>query len=313
VIVSVFFTVIFSTLIAPFNCKLQADGSFVLWNAPSIQCYEGEWLNVHLPIMSFFLITFVGVYFVVLGKQFWRYRSLFNSHVQAVDVLPETIGFLTRSYGKRVYWWELVHLFKRIAIIVCGIMLLRSKGPEVYVVMFFILLGFLLLDILAFPYERKSMMRISLLWNSIALLILMTDGFVFRSSFVPNSVKFTVGIFNICLVVFGILMSLRQAYISRISKVRKRFFEGKISGFDSDAKLISLQFYPDEDLLKAYTSQNLVSSKIKIGIEWKSDTFPELSVRQSSPLMTSAIPFEDNHELVMRPSRASHVTSKSII
>jgi hypothetical protein len=105
-----------------------------------------------------------------------------------------------------------VHILKRIAIAICGLMLVRSKGAEIYIVMFFILMGFLLLDIIAFPYERRSMMRMSLLWNSIALLILMTDGFVFRSEFVPNHVKFSIGIFNICLIAAGMLMSLRQVY-----------------------------------------------------------------------------------------------------
>jgi hypothetical protein len=308
VVVSVFFTVIFSTLISPFNCKLQSDGSFILWNAPVIKCYEDDWSNVHLPIMCFFLLIFVCLYFGIIAKNFWKHRSLFQKNAIDIETLPQTIAFLTRSYGKRVYWWEVVHLFKRIAIIVCGIMILRSKGPEVYVIMVFILLAFLLLDILALPYERKSMMRISLLWNSIAILILMTDGFVFRSVYVPNDIKFMVGILNISMIIFGMLMSLRQVYFSRISKVRKRFFDGKISGFDSETNLINLQFSPDEDVLHAYNGQNLVNSKIKIGIEWKSDNLPETVVRHSYPsaiFSTSAIPLE-----VEATSAEQHVSTR---
>jgi hypothetical protein len=73
-IVFVFFTVIFSTLITPFNCELQSDGSFVLWNAPSIKCCEDDWLNVHLPVMCLFLIVFVCVYFGLIAKNFWKHR-----------------------------------------------------------------------------------------------------------------------------------------------------------------------------------------------------------------------------------------------
>jgi hypothetical protein len=58
VVVSVFFTVIFSTLISPFNCKYQADGNYFLWNAPSLSCFEGEWLNVHLPLIVLFLLIY---------------------------------------------------------------------------------------------------------------------------------------------------------------------------------------------------------------------------------------------------------------
>jgi hypothetical protein len=147
--------------------------------------------------------------------------------------------------------------------------------------------------------------------NSIALLILMTDGFVFRSSYVPSDVKSMVGILNIIMVIFAGSMSFRQAYLSRISKVRKRFFEGKISGFDSDAQLINLQFSPDADILSAYHGENLVNSKIKIGIEWKSDKLPEEAVRRSSfaeVITTSAIPIETSTELVTNPSPSSRVT-----
>jgi hypothetical protein len=138
--------------------------------------------------MCLFFIIYVFVYFGVLAKSFLKCRGIFKKSRLIVDDLSGTIGFLTRSYANRTYWWEAVHILKRIAIVVCGLMLVRSKGAEIYIVMFFILLGFLLLDIIAFPYERRSMMRMSLLWNSIALLILMTDGFVFRSEFVPNHV-----------------------------------------------------------------------------------------------------------------------------
>jgi hypothetical protein len=138
--------------------------------------------------MCLFWILYVFVYFGILIRNFLKCRGIFKKSGLSVDDLSGTIGFLTRSYANHTYWWEAVHILKRIAIVVCGLMLVRSKGAEIYIVMFFILLGFLLLDIIAFPYERRSMMRMSLLWNSIALLILMTDGFVFRSEFVPNHV-----------------------------------------------------------------------------------------------------------------------------
>jgi hypothetical protein len=205
----------------------------------------------------------VLAYFFVIAKIFLKSRDVFQKSGLSTADLTGTLGFLTRSYGKRTYWWEIIHILKRIAIIICGIMLLRSKGSEIYVVMFFILLGFLLLEILAFPYERRSMMRLSLLWNSIALLVLMTD--------VADDVKFTVGIFYIVFIVFGILMSFRQAYRSRITKIRKRFFDGEITSYDDSSSVMNLQIKPDFDVSSACKAQNLINPKIKVSIEWKSD------------------------------------------
>jgi hypothetical protein len=275
--VSVFFTVIFSTLISPFNCKLQSDSSYTLWYAPSINCYEGEWLGSHLTMMVLFSLIYVVIYIAIISRTFFR---IYKSHMKYSS---QTAEFLTRSYNDRTFWWEAVHILKRVAIIACGVMLPRSKGSEVYVIMFFVLLGFLLLDILAFPYQRKSMMRLSLMWNSITLLVLMTDGFVFKSSYVSEDVKRMVGILNIVLILLAIILSMRQAYISRISKVRKRFFEGNLVGFDEASNLMNVQFSPDNDIVEEYKAENLVQTKIKIGFEWKAD-ISKISAIDSSPV-----------------------------
>jgi hypothetical protein len=275
--VSVFFTVIFSTLISPFNCKYQSDSSYILWYAPSINCYEGEWLGSHLTMMVLFIFIYIVLYIAIIAKAFIK---IYKSNMTYSSA---TVEFLTRTYNDRTYWWEAVHILKRVSIIACGVMLPRSKGSEVYVIMFFVLLGFLLLDILAFPYQRKSMMRLSLMWNSIMLLLLMTDGFVFKSSYVSEEVKRMVGILNIVLILLAFILSIRQAYLSRIMKVRKRFFEGSLVGLDEARNLMNVEFVPDTDIIEEYKAQNLVKTKIKIGFEWKSD-ISNISAAASSPV-----------------------------
>jgi hypothetical protein len=271
VIVSVFSSVVYATLLSPFNCKFQPDGSYVVWSASSVLCYEGDWLNIHLPFMVFFVILYFFLFIGLLLKSYKiNHLKTFNrTLMRSANQDHNLFAYLVRSYRPKTYWWEMVHIIKRILIIACGAFLLPYQGTVVYVVIFFILLGFLFLDIVAIPYERKSVMKLSLLWNGIALMIMATDGFVFKSENVSESTKAMFAVLCIIMCVIGFAVMLVYNYRSRISRIKKRFFDASLQSYDPEDGKMSLKIQPDADILKSYQQNTISALKIKVNMEWK--------------------------------------------
>lgn len=219
--------VIFSSLISPFNCKTQADGSFTLWDDSSIICYEGDWLNIHFHVFVIFII-FYGILFVgLLCREFWKYRirSDRDKVARADDESSRSFRYLSRSYKN----WELVRILKRIAIIICGKLSFGGSTTSKYFAIFFFLLFFMLFDVVVFPYLHSSVMRLTLFWNAIALLIFVTDGLVFKSQEISDFAESFCAIGIIMIVIAGLIMSTYHLFRTRLLGFRSRVFTVEIS------------------------------------------------------------------------------------
>jgi hypothetical protein len=112
-------------------------------------------------------------------------------------------------------------------------------------------------------------MRLSLFWNSVTLLILMVDNFLFKSENLSDESKDILSYFVIISIVIGILMSIAQTYRSRVSKLTKRFFNGEEILYDREKDKMSVSFRPDSSILDSYSHEELLNPRIKIGIEWQ--------------------------------------------
>jgi hypothetical protein len=84
--VNFFYTSIFGSVLEPFNCVEQTDGSYDMKVSPDIKCFEESW-NSYLPssiffiLMSFFCLLFAGIYQAMtnpyrLGCEFWEWIRL---------------------------------------------------------------------------------------------------------------------------------------------------------------------------------------------------------------------------------------------
>jgi hypothetical protein len=133
--------------------------------------------------------------------------------------------YLTRYYKPNVYWWESVHILKRICIIVVGKITFDDQGDSKYFATFFFLLAFLLLEVLVFPYSRDSLMKLSIVWNTVALFLLISDGLIFRSKEISEYTKSSCAITLIILVVSVLLYSTHQLAKSRFGKTRNQVFQ----------------------------------------------------------------------------------------
>jgi hypothetical protein len=155
--------------------------------------------------------------------------------------------------------------------------------------MFVLLLVFLLLDILAFPYETRSMMRLSLLWNSIALLFFMADSFVFKSLSSSDELKLIFSVVMISLFAILVILSFVRLYQSKVSKIKHREFDAKISNFNMENSCLQVQFQTDTLVVEAYKSEELLNSKIKESMEWRGDFSKNRISETYNPIISSAL------------------------
>jgi hypothetical protein len=284
--VAIFYTLIFATLVSPFNCLQQDNGTYSLWYDSTILCYDNDWMHTHLPV----LVVFIALYCLLFPALMIHEFIIFHKSSRVFDQSSQLFQFLARSYRPSLYWWELVHVLKRVVIILFGT-LDSGIGTEKYTSMFFVLLVFQMVDLLAFPYERKSLMKISMLWNSTVFFTLMVDGLVFRSKTASQTQKSVFIGLVIVLIVISFLVSILQLYRSRFLKIRKRFFPAQLSHLDEASKKIYAYFTPDDEFFSAFQSENVVNSNTKIRVQWNEN----VSKISAQPTATEMI---DNFELV---------------
>jgi hypothetical protein len=164
IIVSLYTTVI-ATVITPFHCISQPDGTSRIASSAFLRCYDSEWFS-RLPLFIFFTLIYLVIFpfhviCVLLSMKTdpprWVTRFYDSAQSRA------KYDFLIRSYKSRFSWWEGVHIFKRAALVVStGILSTYGGSSSKYYISILILLVFLLFDVLALPYKRPSLNKQSI-------------------------------------------------------------------------------------------------------------------------------------------------------
>jgi hypothetical protein len=309
-VVWTFFALIFSTLLSPFGCKYQTDGSYVLQNQSSIKCYQDEWMSVHLPLMIIFFLVYIAFYFFILIKVYWRVKGSAKLNILSVEESDGAVRYLTRSYRHSLYWWEIVLILKRMSIIFFGMLSTSSSHSEIYFAMFVILLIFLILDIVAFPYETRSMMRLSLMWNSLALLFFMADGLIFKSTSTNSDVKLAFSILIILIFAVLVILSLVRFYKSKVYKSKHRVFDAKISGFNPENSTLIVECQTDKAVYDAISCEQLLNPQVNVDLKWNAEfsrkTFSSDALN-ASQIVPSALNFTTTAMEMTRASQSVQI------
>lgn len=108
-IIILFYTLIVSTLLEPFLCSAQVDETFIMQRNPSVQCYSDLWQRNVLPyVVPLGLLYFIVLPFVVLFLLYW------NRGKTDLPMFQNYFGFLTKSYRREVYWYEVAVVLKKV-------------------------------------------------------------------------------------------------------------------------------------------------------------------------------------------------------
>jgi hypothetical protein len=108
-------------------------------------------------------------------------------------------------------------------------------------------------------------------------------------------------------------------YRWRISRIKKRIFDGNLQSYDPLDGKMSVRFQPDADLLKSYQQNTISGVKIKINMDWKvsamdaqvstSAAVAELTAQNSMP-KDPAMQFENT--AASKPKRKERTPKETI-
>jgi hypothetical protein len=169
---------------------------------PAIKCYEEEWKS-HLTMMVFGILIYLVLWVSVVLYLLW----LYSKRKSMRPIFNQRFGCLVIPYHEKMFWWEIVNMFRRAAIVILVDFFSNSSGSilQIFLVLAVCLTVFML-QIVTMPYKVKFLNTVSFLWIVIAIVILFS-GIVFNStaSYKERSVFEGLVIFA---VVSGILVSI---------------------------------------------------------------------------------------------------------
>lgn len=142
------YTAVLKSLMRGFSCD-QVGGEYYLSTDYSVHCYEGEHATFMWIGAAALILYGVGIpAFAIL--LIWRYR--FKLHK------AKALQFLHRGYRRERYFWEVVVVVRKIAVIAMSIFLFRGEGVTRYQspVAAWFFLGCLLLHLTAEPFDSLT-------------------------------------------------------------------------------------------------------------------------------------------------------------
>jgi hypothetical protein len=222
------YTLLVAGSISPLLCRATASGTYVSIFDSEIQCFQGQWKSL-APVVYGFIVLYSFLYPAFLAMAFWKNRN------NSIDVnFLRIYEHLTIPYKKKYFYWELVNMLKRIifAVISQTTSLFESGKLTPYFLLIFSCFVFIGLEHIFMPYRKHSASIKSFLWTSLAIVLLLGDGLVFKSSTTPVSEKNLFSSFMIAtvVVVFLIVASITFFEVGKArNKLRQTSPESAVS------------------------------------------------------------------------------------
>lgn len=133
----------------PFACRKEYDGKYTMVSSPSLNCYDDEWKR-NLPQVIFFAI----IYVVILpGILLYNFLNSNRKKLISSAWFVDRFGVISMYFKPRYFYWELVVTIKKIMFSLISNVFGNSVGSSTkQFLVVCLLFGFLLLDVLFFPY-----------------------------------------------------------------------------------------------------------------------------------------------------------------
>jgi hypothetical protein len=151
--VGTLYTFLLVSTLSPFKC-VKADYSYVLWDNPSMKCFDAAWYS-WLPLVIFFALLY-GVFLPVLLV------ILLFKHKKEGVFFQTYFGQFSNPFKVEYFWWGLVFIFKRSAFALTGAFtkIRNTEGLSLFV-SFLILCIFLWIENRFNPFVKSSRQHLS--------------------------------------------------------------------------------------------------------------------------------------------------------
>jgi hypothetical protein len=149
-----FYTLLISTVLQPFDCTKQIDGSYTLTYAPAFKCFDSVW-SYNLAAVIFFVLLYVVAIPICMCWIFWRHRGNINS-----SKFISKYSLLVSSYKPRFFYFELANMLKK-ALFVISTGVLSSSQDVKYSLSIVTFMIFLLVKAILLPYQTRKTNTVS--------------------------------------------------------------------------------------------------------------------------------------------------------
>jgi hypothetical protein len=199
-----FYTLVVSAGVTPFICFKREDGTYGLKQNPSNNCYDKEWFDI-LPTAVFFIVLYAISIPATLSIILYQNRNNLNS-----SLFLKNYGHLTRSFKRSYFYWEVVMLMRRATFVLVGQVgtLSNSGNLSPYFFTIVILFCFHSLELFCLPYKRVTTFMRSATWSVVSIVVLLCDGFIFKSAVVSQVEKILFAVLMLLLLIGAIISSI---------------------------------------------------------------------------------------------------------
>ncbi|KAJ3440497.1 insulin-like growth factor binding proteinn-terminal [Anaeramoeba flamelloides] len=202
-----------------FDCTHNDNGSWSMDAKPEWFCFEGEWMKL-FPVALVALIGYVFGIPIIMGLVLRHYSTRLTE-----EEFDQKFGLLSARYSKNFYYWEIVIMLRKLAIVALQLMLGKRQFIQVSLCILVIFVA-ILLQLKYAPYleTRHNMLEFILLGVSDLVLF---SGWIFLSGELTTD-KDKVTSFSIIVVsiIWGSILCLGFMIICEV-RYKYRVIKGK--------------------------------------------------------------------------------------
>jgi len=214
------YTLLISTVLEPYNCVSQPDGSYTMYYQPTTRCYEHEWKRFN-PVVIIFLVLYCVVAPIALIVVLWKNRGKVDD-----EAFVRRFGTLTNQYREKCFYYEVVVMIKKISIVLASdfFSVYYSATESKVLTIVAIQVLFLGIDQIVSPYKTRSLSRFATLWSATAIAILQSV-YIFGDDDVGENEKNVWAYLVIILFCFSSVCTIAVTFFKRKPKISKDYRE----------------------------------------------------------------------------------------
>jgi hypothetical protein len=155
---SLFYALILNSLLLPYQCQLQINGTYSLVGSPSENCFTSNWKK------NLVLIYVLGFIYVVTFPIVFVIRMVLLQRVDLESKQWKKYAGFTAPYREGAKFWGIVYLVKKACLVISTSLISSDSDPIIsYFVSVLFQVFFILVDETVAPYERPSANKVSVM------------------------------------------------------------------------------------------------------------------------------------------------------
>eukprot|EP00475_Leptophrys_vorax_P013030 TRINITY_DN19420_c0_g1_i1.p1 TRINITY_DN19420_c0_g1~~TRINITY_DN19420_c0_g1_i1.p1 ORF type:complete len:298 (+),score=54.37 TRINITY_DN19420_c0_g1_i1:723-1616(+) len=246
-------TQLLSSMFGIFNCLKRSSGEFYIANDPSEACFTSTWVGY--TVLD---VLFIIFYLIIFPIMMWRYFLRCSKNIRHPDMLV-LLGTIVHQYREGTELFELFRVFFRFCFMVLRDLLHISRLSKSTLLSLLFALQ-IWIEARWRPYKEKESNDLSMVWNLVCLLILLSQ-FIFSSSSITEAEKLGYAILFLLLIIGILTFSLVSSFMVQLKKAKQQLTA-------SQTQVVTISAAPVHRMRVRSTAQSQMELGEPVG-EWE--------------------------------------------